>query len=307
MACISLLNHCQNDLLKSLSHYILKFVLTASFLCLLLLGCKKASPLTEISSTPIAQVYDNAFTVVSQVEVTPAQLASMNQKNTNYAYWYEIMKDKTEGVNSDAEMKKLKAQGYKINLTIGNSLFNNWSGIQTEFSKYKVINRAFGGAAAEHMMYYLEDLGVQYADNLFLYFGENEFLPNFRKDLVDDNIIRAIDYWKEKYPKLKVVCVLMQVCPSLWVDSGFRLNFAEAGNKQIEGLLNSKLREFAATHRSSVKIADMNRAMKNRGNPPTPKTECFVTQTINGKTQQVHMNAAGYKIWRDVLTPFMIR
>ena len=232
----------------------------------------------------------------------------MNQKNTAVAYWYEVMKDKTEGVNSNAEMKKLKAQGYKINLTIGNSLFNNWpGGIQADFSRYKVINRAFGGAAAEHMMAYLEDLGVEYADNLFLYFGENEFLPNFRKDLVDDNIIRAINYWKQKNPKLKVVCVLMQVCPSLWVDSGFRLNFAEAGNKEIEDLLNKKLREFAATRRSNVKIADMNRAMKNRGYPPTPKTECFVTQTINGKTQQVHMNAAGYKIWRDVLTPFMIR
>ena len=156
-------------------------------------------------------------------------------------------------------------------------------------------------------MAYLDDLGVEYADNLFLYFGENEFLANFRKDLVDDNIIRAINYWKQKNPKLKVVCVLMQVCPSLWVDSGFRLNIAEAGNKQIEDLLNRKLREFAATRGSNVKIANMNRAMKNMGYPPTPKTECFITQTINGKTQQVHMNAAGYKIWRDVLTPFMIR
>jgi len=283
-------------------------LLAAALLCLLLLGCKKASPLTDASAAATAHVYNNAFTVVSQVSVTPAELASMNQKNTAVAYWYEVMKDKTEGVNSNAEMKKLKAQGYKINLTIGNSLFNNWpGGIQADFSRYKVINRAFGGAAAEHMMAYLEDLGVEYADNLFLYFGENEFLPNFRKDLVDDNIIRAINYWKQKNPKLKVVCVLMQVCPSLWVDSGFRLNFAEAGNKEIEDLLNKKLREFAATRRSNVKIADMNRAMKNRGYPPTPKTECFVTQTINGKTQQVHMNAAGYKIWRDVLTPFMIR
>jgi len=275
--------------------------------CLLLLGCKKESPLTDISATPTAHVYDNAFTVVSEVTVTPAELASMNQKNTTLAYWYEIMKDKTEGVNSNAEMKKLKAQGYKINMTIGNSLVNNWPGIQADFTRYKVINRAFGGALAEHVMAYLDDLGVEYADNLFLYFGENEFLANYRKDLVDDNIIRAINYWKQKNPKLKVVCVLMQVCPSLWVDSGFRLNIAEAGNKQIEDLLNSKLREFAATHGSNVKIANMNRAMKNPGYPPTPKTECFVTQTINGKTQQVHMNAAGYKIWREVLTPFMIR
>ncbi len=285
----------------------MKPLLASLLLCLILLGCKKESPLTESSAIPTAHVYDNAFTVISEVSVTPGELASMNQKNTTLAYWYEIMKDKTEGVNSNAEMKKLKAQGYKINLAIGNSLVNNWPGIQADFTRYKVINRAFGGALAEHVMAYLDDLGVEYADNLFLYFGENEFLANYRKDLIDDNIIRAINYWKQKNPKLKVVCVLMQVCPSLWVDSGFRLNIAEAGNKQIEDLLNSKLREFAATRGSNVKIANMNRAMKNLGYPPTPKTECFITQTINGKTQQVHMNAAGYKIWREVLTPFMIR
>jgi hypothetical protein len=71
-------------------------------------------------------------------------------------------------------------------------------------------------------------------------------------------------------------------------------------------LLNSKLRNYASSV-SYVKIAHMNRAMKTKRYPYSPLTECLITQTVNGQTQKVHMNATGYKIWQSVLAPFMIR
>jgi lysophospholipase L1-like esterase len=268
---------------------------------LLLPGCSKN--IDAITDSPhTASVYE----VASNITVTQAELASMNQKNTNYAYWYEVMQDKTIGKNTNAEMSRQKAQGNKINLVIGNSLFNKWVTIDDAFPRSKVFNRAFGGALAEHVLPFLDDLGVEYADNLFLYFGENEFLANFRKDLIDDAMIKAVKYWREKNPKLKVVFVELQVCPSLWVDPAVLFNPASSGNKEIESLLNSKLREFARTV-SYVRVADMNRAMKTSWYPYEPRSECFVTETVNGKTQQVHMNAEGYEIWRRVLTPFMVR
>lgn len=273
-------------------------LLLASFICLA--GCRKDMQTVSANQSTPASVYQVAS------NATAAEIASMNQKNTATAYWTEIMQDKTIGANTNAVMSKLKSQGRKINLVIGNSLLNKWTTIGDAFPRYTVINRAFGGALAEHAIYYLDDLGVEYADNLFLYFGENEFIADFRKDLIDDNMIKMVKYWHQKNPRLKVVFIEMQVCPTLWVDGSSLFSRASSGNREVESLLNSKLREFASTV-SYVKVAKMNSAMKTTRFPYEPRTECFITENANGKTQQVHMNANGYEIWQRTLAPFMIR
>ena len=223
---------------------------------------------------------------------------TMVQTNPNYAFWAEIKADKTQGKNSDSAIRVAKSQGKKINIFLGNSLLNQWTGIQDSFPGKAVFNRAFGGAFAEHFQYYYEDLGIRYADNLLIYVGENEHLTGWRVAQVPDRLKNAINYWKSVNPALKVVYIKMQVCPSLWIT-------AQGGNWNIDGQNNAMV--AFGSGKTWYSVCEMNVPMRN-WNPRSPKTDCFKQETKpDGTFQWVHMNAKGYGIWKTVLAPYVIQ
>lgn len=175
-------------------------------------------------------------------------------------------------------------------LFVGSSSFTNWKDVQSYFPSFPVINRGFGGSTLLDVYRYRQDVIYPYQPRqIIMYCGEN--------DIANDSMVSGKTVFR-RFKKLyndvgrtlgpvPFVYISMKPSPSRW---HLREKYIE-GNRLIRRFLEKK-------GNARIRFVSVWEAML--GSDGKPKPEIFLSDNL-------HMNATGYAIWKKLIEPLLIK
>jgi len=172
-------------------------------------------------------------------------------------------------------------------LFIGSSSFTKWTDVSDYFPDRKILNRAFGGSSLPDVIRYANEVVFRYdPKQVVIYCGENDLagdpkLPAYQVFNRFKTLFRLI---RHRFPAVPIAYVSMKPSPSRW---HLRAKFV-AGNKWIS--------EFLSKEKSASFIDVWNAMLDENGRP---KAGIFLSD-------QLHMNASGYKIWQPIIARYLL-
>lgn len=171
-------------------------------------------------------------------------------------------------------------------LFIGSSSFTKWKDVQEYFPKHKITNRGFGGSTLPDLIRYVDDIVFPYhPKQVVIYCGENDLAAS---DTVSGltvaqrfstlfNLIRA------RLPHIPIVYISMKPSPS----REHLMQKMDIGNYFINAFLKENKRSD---------YIDVYHLMVDGDGKP--RKELFIQDML-------HMNSAGYAIWKKALEPYL--
>lgn len=166
----------------------------------------------------------------------------------------------------------------------GSSSVRMWKSLATDFPNHPVLNRGFGGSQMSDLLYYLDRLVIaDQPKQVFIYEGDNDISAGkSNKEILKD--------FKEGYKRIRKALpdteiVLISPKPSI---ARWELR------SQYE-TLNAALAKWAGK-KKNLRFADVWVPMLNAQGEPMP--DIFIQDNL-------HMNAKGYAIWREVISGFI--
>ncbi len=172
-------------------------------------------------------------------------------------------------------------------LFVGSSSIRKWDDLTQVFAKYNALNRGIGGAVTNDITYYLNDIVFPYNPRqIVLYVGEND-LPDEKTtaDSVLNRTIKLFNSIRAKLPNVPIVYISIKPSPS-------RDKFKD---KAIAA--NALIKRFI-TEQINAKYVDIYPLMLTKDGKNRP--ELFVGDML-------HMNAAGYAIWKKAVSPYLLK
>ena len=173
-------------------------------------------------------------------------------------------------------------------LFAGSSSFRLWKNIQEDFQGYTIINRGFGGSALPDVIRYREEILFSYhPKQVVIYCGENDFAidPKLSSDSVVERFKTLFKMIRERFVKTNITYVSMKPSPSRWKMKDQMI----AANEGIKKYLKSQRR---------TNYVDIWAPMLAENGEPMK--DLFLSDNL-------HMNSKGYAIWKEAITPFLIR
>jgi lysophospholipase L1-like esterase len=164
-------------------------------------------------------------------------------------------------------------------LLAGSSSFTLWKDVQNYFPAYPILNRGFGGSSLTDLIYYAEDVIFPYEPKqIIIYCGENDFAGNdslypsqVAQRFMDlFSLIRA--HYKKPSPSRQHLMAKFNVA-----------------NVMIRNFLKKKKR---------TSFIDVYHKMLNTDG--TPLKDIFLADNL-------HMNAKGYAIWKELIEPVLLK
>jgi len=244
--------------------------------------------------------------VVSSVVIDSVVTVTMHQIDSTKRLWHDVRNARLSATNGDSAMAHAKQSGKKINLFLGNKLPAVFPNLSGAFPNYTVFTRGVSGMNASNLNDYRDDLGVEYADNLIIYLGEDDYQNGatvINGELQCNSVFilqehvqiqNAITYWKNKYPNLNVVFINTLVTPKLWRSS-------HGGNWQIEDFNVKKMQPFIDTRKTWLKsIANIPMKVWTPGKPTTFNINYFIPNSND-------LTVAGYAKMAAMVTPFLVK
>ena len=170
-------------------------------------------------------------------------------------------------------------------LFVGSSSFTKWVDIKEYFPGYPIINRGFGGSSLPDVVNYAEQVIIRYKPKqIYIYCGENDIAGS---DAVTADTV--LNRFKQLYSIIRknlnkrtdIVFVSIKPSVSRWK---LEQKFNEA---------NALIKNFIESERHII-FLDVHTAMLEADG--MVKKNIFIQD-------QLHMNAAGYKIWQGIIAP----
>ncbi|MEP6676677.1 MAG: GDSL-type esterase/lipase family protein [Ferruginibacter sp.] len=171
-------------------------------------------------------------------------------------------------------------------LLIGSSSFTKWTDVQDYFPGHTIINRGFGGSTLPDLIYFVKDVIIPYhPKQIIIYCGDNDFVApgGATAAIVVERVKQLFQLIRAQYPKVPVAYVSIKPSPS---REKF-LPLVKEANAMIKQLTEKE------KHISFINIFD---AMLN--------TDGSINKDIF-LSDNLHMNAKGYKIWADIMKPYL--
>jgi lysophospholipase L1-like esterase len=169
-------------------------------------------------------------------------------------------------------------------LFIGSSSIRMWKELADDFFETKVINRGFGGSQIADSTYFADRIVVPYQPRLIvLYAGDNDLAAGKTPQQVFEDYQAFVSRVRAKLPQVKIAFISIK--PSL-----ARLKLME----QMRAA-NALIRSYSAKGKGLI-FMDVFTPMLNEAGQPRP--ELFINDGL-------HMNRAGYAIWRKVIAPHL--
>lgn len=205
-------------------------------------------------------------------------VSSISFAQTTLPFWNDVQKFKKQDSVSFPSANQI--------LFIGSSSFTKWTDVQDYFPGYKILNRAFGGSTLLDVTRYRYDVIYPYQPKqVVLYCGENDFAysDTITVDMVVGRFKTLYKYIRDKYPVVPFVYVSMKPSPS---RAHLMQKYAEA-NKQIQAFLKKE--------KQCAFVDVYSKMLKPDG---SPMDDVFLSDNL-------HMNAKGYAIWKKLLLPVL--
>lgn len=167
---------------------------------------------------------------------------------------------------------------------VGSSSIRKWTSLAGDFPQHKVLNHGFGGSQLGDAVDFADRIVIPYEPSfIVLYSGGNDINANRTADQVFDSFREFVSRVREKLPATPIAFISIAGNPKRWsqVAEVIRANaLIEAYTKQNSGLV------FIDVFHSMLGIDGL------------PRPEIFSADNL-------HMNAEGYKLWKQVVGPYL--
>jgi len=172
----------------------------------------------------------------------------------------------------------------EILLFTGSSSIRMWKDVQEYFPDYYVINTGFGGSHMSDLLFYLEDLVLQYhPDQVFIYEGDNDVSDGKKAGRIRREARKLVEGITLSNPGAYISFISPK--PSL-----ARWDLRSQYNK-----VNKSLSAYAASN-DGIEFIDVWGVMLNPQG--TPRTDVFLEDGL-------HMNKTGYDIWSGEIIKYV--
>ncbi|MBB1284145.1 G-D-S-L family lipolytic protein [Flavisolibacter sp. BT320] len=193
-------------------------------------------------------------------------------------FWNDIQKFKKED-------SAVKHPSNPI-LFIGSSSFTRWNDVQEYFPGYNIVNRGFGGSQITDVIRYFYDVVMPYAPKqVVIYCGENDL--SYTSDMQPETVVQRFKTLfgmiRQNFPQAAIHYVAMKPSPS---RAAFLDKFQKA-NRSIQAFLKGQ---------KNAGFINVYPAMLDAKGKV--RTDIFVSDNL-------HMNAEGYRIWQKVMQPYL--
>jgi lysophospholipase L1-like esterase len=168
---------------------------------------------------------------------------------------------------------------------IGASYIRKWAPrLATDFPDMQAIDRGFGGAWLADVYYYADQIVIPYEPReVVVYAGGNDIFFGLRPEIVYGDFVALMTKLHHALPQTKLVFISLPPSPSRLADTE---KFKEA---------NDLIAEYCRHHN----IGFVNTFALMLGPDGKPLSGIY-------SKDRLHMNDAGYDIWRDAVKPFLI-
>ncbi len=167
-------------------------------------------------------------------------------------------------------------------LFVGSSSVRMWKNLAQDFRDFSTINRGFGGSQLEDVNFYAPQIVLPYKPKLIvLYAGENDINDGKTPETILEDFNKFVSIVHKNLPKTRIIFISLKPSPSRW---NFAAKFQEA-NRLIKTEIEKDKR---------LLYVDVWEKMLNANGEP--RKDIF-------QDDELHMNSAGYEIWRETLLP----
>jgi lysophospholipase L1-like esterase len=168
-------------------------------------------------------------------------------------------------------------------LFIGSSSIRLWDTLATDFPGVAVINRGFGGSELRDSTYYADRIIVPYAPRrILIYAGDNDLNSGRSPQQLREDFRAFVRRVRRDLPEADIAFLAIKPSPS-------RVNLLET-QRQANALLAAEAETLDA------EFIDVFTPMLDAAGQP--REELFLEDRL-------HMNRAGYEIWRRVVAPYL--
>lgn len=168
-------------------------------------------------------------------------------------------------------------------LFVGSSSIRFWNTDQ-DFPGHNVINRGFGGSQTSDVLQYMDRIVLPYQPRLIvLYVGDNDIAAGKSPEEVVHDTKTFFERVRGELPDTRIVYIAIKPSIARW-------NLIDAMRE-----VNQQIREFARDT-PRIDFVDVDALMLN--GEGEPREELFIADGL-------HLSAAGYELWRDLLHPYI--
>ncbi len=183
-----------------------------------------------------------------------------------------------------AEIDRTQTPPENATLFVGSSSIRLWQTLRQDFPNLKIINRGFGGSQFEDVNHYFQQIVAPYKPKkIVVYVGENDIDAKQTAENVLEDFKTFVALRDKNLPDTPIVFISLK--PSI-----FRWQMWSEMNRA-----NELIKAEAKKHKK-VQFADL--ASKMLGADGKPLPDIFIEDNL-------HMNAKGYRIWKENLLPFL--
>ena len=169
-------------------------------------------------------------------------------------------------------------------LFVGSSSIRLWDTLAQDFPGVATINRGFGGSEIRDSTWYADRIVVPYAPRTIVFYaGENDLNSGRSPQQVRDDFRAFVRRVRSELPRTRIVLVSIKPSP------------LRAAQLPAQRQANALLREEVAKTKNAA-FVDVTTPML--GADGRPRAELF-------GEDRLHMNAAGYAIWRERIAPHL--
>ncbi|MFN0293652.1 GDSL-type esterase/lipase family protein [Pedobacter helvus] len=173
-------------------------------------------------------------------------------------------------------------------LLLGSSSFSRWKDVKSYFPDYYLLNRSFGGSVIPQLIYHAEDVIFRYKPvQILIYCGDNDIAV---KTATPEEVAASYETLfnmirKRLGEKVNITYVAIKPSPARKWNAPRVI----ATNQLIANFIKKK---------SNANFVDVYQKMVDEKGEPLP--DIFISDNL-------HMNEKGYEIWKEALTPVLVK
>ena len=168
---------------------------------------------------------------------------------------------------------------------LGSSSIRLWRTLAADFPGLPVVNCGFGGSQLADSVHFADRLVVPLAPcQVVIYAGGNDLNAGKSPELVYGDFVALVTKLRSRLPEVKIAFISSAPNPARW--------------KQVENVkrLNSLVERYCRRH--GLEFINIFPLMLGPDGLPMP--HIFVSDRL-------HMNPAGYAIWRTAVAPYLTK
>ncbi len=168
----------------------------------------------------------------------------------------------------------------------GSSSVRMWDTLARDFPEVPVLNRGFGGSQVRDAVWYADEVALRYRPRqVVLYAGDNDTAEGRSPHQVLADTQAFVARIHRTLPGTQIALLGIKPSPS------------RAHLLPVQRETNDALRRWAAGQRNLAYIDVFTPMLDAAGRP---RDELFIDDRL-------HMNAAGYALWRGIIAPYLVR